>query len=202
MNEDRLRRVLKTMLDEQEFLSPYGLRALSRYHADHPYVISAGGQVSQVFYLPAESDSALFGGNSNWRGPIWMPVNVLVIRALLRYHEYYGDEFTVECPTGSDRHMNLRQVAEELSRRLTAIFLRDADGRRPVYGGVRKFQEDPDWHDYLSFHEYFHGDNGAGLGASHQTGWTGVVARDMKLFAAPETGVPVGRKTTARGKAK
>jgi hypothetical protein len=185
MNETKLRRVLAKMLDEQEFLSPYGLRSISRYHADHPYVISAGGQVSQVSYLPAESDSGLFGGNSNWRGPVWMPVNVLIIRALLQYHEYYGNEFTIECPTGSGRQMNLFQVADELSRRLTAIFLRDADGRRPVYGGTRKFQEDPLWRDYLCFHEYFHGDNGAGLGASHQTGWTGVIARIMQLFADP-----------------
>ena len=183
MNEERLRRVLAKMLDEQEFLSPYGLRAVSRYHADHPYVISAGGQIHQVSYLPAESDSGLFGGNSNWRGPIWMPVNVLIIRALLKYYEYYGDAFTVECPTGSGQYLNLFQVAEEISRRLTAIFLKDAEGRRPLYGGTRKFQEDPHWQDYLSFHEYFHGDNGAGLGASHQTGWTGVIARIMHLFA-------------------
>ena len=187
--------MLAKMLDEQEFLSPYGLRSVSRYHADHPYVISAGGQVSQVSYLPAESDSGLFGGNSNWRGPVWMPVNVLIIRALLRYHEYYGDEFTVECPTGSGRYMNLFQVAEELARRLTAIFVRDAQGRRPVYGGTRKFQEDPHWRDYLSFHEYFHGDNGAGLGASHQTGWTGVIARLMQVFATPEIEQIVDRKT-------
>ena len=200
MNRERLRRVLATMLDENEFLSPYGLRSISRYHADHPYVISAGGQVNQVAYLPAESDSGLFGGNSNWRGPVWMPVNVLIIRALVRYHEYYGNEFTIECPTGSGRQMNLRQVAEELTRRLTAIFLRDAEGRRPVYGGTRKFQEDPHWRDYLSFHEYFHGDNGAGLGASHQTGWTGVIARLMQQFA-PAAVPEVRRKTAARRRA-
>ena len=197
MNEERLRRVLAKMLDENEFLSPYGLRSVSRYHAEHPYVISAGGQVSQVSYVPAESDSGLFGGNSNWRGPVWMPVNVLILRALLRYHEYYGDDFKIECPTGSGRLMNLHQVAEELARRLTAIFLRDADGRRPVYGGTLKFQEDPHWRDYLSFHEYFHGDNGAGLGASHQTGWTGVIARIMHLFATPAAAPDVGSKTTA-----
>ncbi len=185
VNEEKLRRVLAKMLDENEFLSPYGLRSVSRYHAEHPYVISAGGQVNQVSYPPAESDSGLFGGNSNWRGPVWMPVNVLVIRALLRYHEYYGDHFTIECPTGSGRLMTLWQVAEELARRLTAIFLRDTEGRRPVYGGTRKFQEDPHWRDYLSFNEYFHGDNGAGLGASHQTGWTGVIARIMEVFATP-----------------
>ena len=197
LNEKRLRRVLAKMLDENEFLSPYGLRSVSRFHAEHPYVISAGGQVQQVSYLPAESDSGVFGGNSNWRGPIWMPVNVLILRALLRYHEYYGDDFKIECPTGSGRLMTLHQVAEELARRLTAIFLRDADGRRPVYGGTLKFQEDPHWRDYLSFHEYFHGDNGAGLGASHQTGWTGVIARVMHLFATPEAAPEAGSKTTA-----
>ena len=198
LNEKRLRRVLAKMLDENEFLSPHGLRSISRYHAEHPYVISAGGQVQQVAYLPAESDSGAFGGNSNWRGPVWMPVNVLVLRALLRYHEYYGDNFTIECPTGSGRSMNLRQVAEELARRLTSIFLRAEDGRRPVYGGTRKFQDDPHWRDYLSFHEYFHGDNGAGLGASHQTGWTGVIARIMHLFATPEAAPEAGSKTIAR----
>ena len=194
MNEQKLRRVLAKMLDENEFLSPYGLRSVSRYHADHPYVISTGDQVSQVSYLPAESDTGLFGGNSNWRGPIWMPINALIIRALLRYHEYYGNEFTIECPTRSGRHMNLQKVAEELARRLTAIFLRDAEGRRPVYGGTRKFQEDPHWRDYLSFHEYFHGDNGAGLGASHQTGWSGVIARIMYAFEAPKSNPAAGRK--------
>jgi len=127
----------------------------------------------------------MFGGNSNWRGPIWMPVNGLIVRALLQYHAYYGDQFTVECPTGSGRHLTLYQVAEEISRRLSAIFLRDSAGRRPVYGGTRKFQEDPHWRDLLLFYEYFHGDNGAGLGASHQTGWTGIVARMMHLFATP-----------------
>ena len=171
------------MLDENEFLSPYGIRALSRYHAEHPYVFRVGDQEYRVSYLPAESDSGMFGGNSNWRGPIWMPVNALIIRALLQYHTYYGNEFTIECPTGSGRQMNLYQVAEELTRRLASIFLRDGQGRRPVYGGTRKFQEDPHWRDYLLFYEYFHGDNGAGLGASHQTGWTGVIARAMHLFA-------------------
>jgi hypothetical protein len=194
MNEGRLRRVLAKMLDEHEFLGPYGLRSISRYHDEHPYVISAGGQVSQVAYLPAESDSGLFGGNSNWRGPVWMPVNVLVIRALMRYYAYYGDAFTIECPTGSGRQMNLGQVAEDLTRRLTAIFLKDAEGRRPVYGGTRKFQEDPNWRDYLSFHEYFHGDNGAGLGASHQTGWTGVIARLMQLLGTPAAALKSARR--------
>ncbi len=183
LDETRLRRVLAKMLDENEFLSPFGIRSLSRYHADHPYAISAGGQVHRVSYLPAESDTAMFGGNSNWRGPIWMPVNALIIRALLQYHMYYGPEFTVECPTGSGRQMNLFQVAEEIGRRLASIFLRDASGRRPVFGGAGRFQDDPHWRDCLLFYEYFHGDNGAGLGASHQTGWTGIIARSLHLFA-------------------
>jgi Glycosyl hydrolase family 63 C-terminal domain len=183
LDETKLRRVLAKMLDEQEFLSEFGIRSLSRFHADHPYVFIAGGQEYRVSYLPAESDTGMFGGNSNWRGPIWMPVNALIVRALLQYYSYYGDDFTVECPTGSGRHMNLYQVAEEISRRLANIFLKGKDGRRPVYGGTRKFQEDPHWRDCLQFFEYFHGDNGAGLGASHQTGWTGVIARTMHLFA-------------------
>ncbi|MGE5192667.1 MAG: MGH1-like glycoside hydrolase domain-containing protein [Deltaproteobacteria bacterium] len=195
LDETKLRRVLAKMLDENEFLSPYGIRSLSRYHADHPYVIHAGGQEYRVSYLPAESDTGMFGGNSNWRGPIWMPVNALIIRALSQYYLYYGNDFTVECPTGSGRQMNLYQVAEEISRRLTNIFLKDKNGRRPVYGGTRKFQEDPHWRDCLQFFEYFHGDNGAGLGASHQTGWTGVVARGMHLFATttPEQALQLGK---------
>ena len=196
LNETRLRRVLSKMLDENEFLSPYGLRSLSRYHADHPYVVSVGGQEFRVSYLPAESDTGMFGGNSNWRGPIWIPVNVLIIRALLQYYTYYGNDFTVECPTGSGRQMNLYQVAEEISRRLASIFVRDKDGRRPVYGGTKKFQEDPHWRDLVLFYEYFHGDNGAGLGASHQTGWTGCVARLMHLFATmkPEYFLELGKQ--------
>jgi hypothetical protein len=184
LDETRLRRVLAKMLDENEFLSPYGLRSLSRYHADHPYVFRAGGQEYQVGYLPAESDTGMFGGNSNWRGPLWMPTNGLIVRALLQYYTYYGNDFIVECPTGSGRRMNLYQVAEEIVRRLTGIFLRGGDGRRPVYGDTRKFQEDPHWRDLILFYEYFHGDNGAGLGASHQTGWTGLIARGMHLFAS------------------
>ncbi len=183
LDKTKLRRVLEKMLDENEFLSPYGLRSLSRYHADHPYVFCAGGQEYRVSYLPAESDSGMFGGNSNWRGPIWMPVNALVIRALLQYFSYYGNDFTVECPTGSGQQMNLYQVAEEISRRLASIFLKDQSGRRPVFGGAGNFQNDPNWRDCLLFYEYFHGDNGAGLGASHQTGWTGIIARAMHLFA-------------------
>ena len=171
------------MLDENEFLSPCGIRSLSRCHADHPYVLHDAGQEYRVAYLPAESDTGMFGGNSNWRGPIWMPVNALIIRALLNYYAYYGNDFTVECPTDSGRRLNLYQVAEEIGRRLVNIFVKDDKGRRPVYGGAAKFQEDPHWRDLVLFYEYFHGDNGAGLGASHQTGWTGIVARLMHLFA-------------------
>jgi hypothetical protein len=171
------------MLDEGEFLSPYGLRSLSRFHAEHPYVFKVGGQEYRVDYLPAESDTGMFGGNSNWRGPIWMPVNALIIRALLNYYSYFGNDFVVECPTGSGNMMNLYQVAEEISRRLGNMFLKDAKGKRPVYGDTRKFQDDPHWCDLIQFYEYFHGDNGAGLGANHQTGWTGVIARLMHLFA-------------------
>jgi hypothetical protein len=179
---DRLRRILSRMLDENEFLSPYGIRALSRYHADHPYVFNLNGQEFHVGYVPAESDSGMFGGNSNWRGPVWMPVNALIIRSLLHYYLYYGDNFRIECPTGSGNLMNLFEVAREIAHRLTRIFLRDESGRRPVYGGTQKFQNDPQWKDNLLFYEYFHGDNGAGLGASHQTGWTGVVATLINLF--------------------
>jgi hypothetical protein len=181
--ETKLRRVLARMLDENEFLSPFGIRSLSRHHAEHPYVFHAGGQEYRVSYLPSESDTGMFGGNSNWRGPIWMPVNALIVRALLQYYTYYGDHFKVECPTGSGQMMNLYQVAEDIARRLAGIFLRNESGQRPVYGGASKFQDDPHWRDLILFYEYFHGDNGAGLGASHQTGWTGVVARLMYLFA-------------------
>jgi hypothetical protein len=195
LSEDKLRRVLRTMLDENEFLSPYGIRSLSRRHAEHPYVFRVGEQEYRVSYLPAESDSGMFGGNSNWRGPIWLPVNGLIVRALLQYFAYYGKDFTVECPTGSGRSMTLYEVAEEISRRLAAIFLRDGAGRRPVYGGCRTFQEDPHWRDLLLFYEYFHGDNGAGLGANHQTGWTGIVARLMHFFATntPERVLELGK---------
>ena len=197
LDETKLRRVLAKMLDENEFLSPYGLRALSRYHAEHPYVFHVGDQEYRVTYLPAESDSGMFGGNSNWRGPIWMPVNALIIRSLLQYYSYYGDEFKVECPTGSGHLMTLYQVAEELSRRLSHIFVRDEQGRRAVFGGSEKFQSDPHWRDCLQFFEYFHGDNGAGLGASHQTGWTGVIARSLHLFATvdAEQMLAGGKKT-------
>jgi len=184
LDERKLRRVLAKMLDEEEFLSPYGIRSISRFHDAHPYIFNVDQQEYRVSYLPAESDSGMFGGNSNWRGPIWMPVNGLIVRALLQYYAYYGDSFTIECPTGSGRFMTLYQVAEELSRRLSAIFLKDAEGHRPVYGGTRKFQDDPHWRDHILFYEFFHGDNGAGLGASHQTGWTGIIARLMHMFAS------------------
>jgi hypothetical protein len=183
LNEDKLRRVLAKLLDEDEFFGSHGIRSISRFHHDHPYIFRIPGQEFRVSYLPAESDNGMFGGNSNWRGPVWMPVNGLIVRALLQYYSYYGDSFTVECPTGSGRQMTLYQVAEELSRRLASIFLKDDNGQRPVYGGTRKFQDDPHWRDLILFFEYFHGDNGAGVGASHQTGWTGIVARMMHLFA-------------------
>jgi hypothetical protein len=204
LDETKLRRVLSKMLDEKEFLSDFGIRSLSRFHADHPYVMKVGGQEFRVSYLPAESDTGMFGGNSNWRGPIWMPVNGLIIRALLHYHTYYGNEFTIECPTGSGRHMNLYQVAEEISRRLANIFLKGKDGRRPVYGGTQKFQEDPHWRDLILFYEYFHGDNGAGLGASHQTGWTGGIARSMHLFATTtsEQMLELGKVAAVTGEQK
>jgi hypothetical protein len=174
---DRLARVLRTMLDEREFLSPFGIRALSRYHADHPYVLHVDGREHRVAYEPAESSSGLFGGNSNWRGPIWFPMNFLVIEALQRFEHFYRGELKVELPTGSGRVMTLGEAAAELSRRLIRIFLRDPHGRRPVHGGVERFAADPHWRDLVLFYEYFHGDNGAGIGASHQTGWTGLVAK-------------------------
>ena len=164
------------MLDADEFLSPHGLRALSRFHRDHPYVLRVGDFSATVAYEAGESTSGLFGGNSNWRGPVWFPVNFLLVEALDRYARYFGDEFVVDFPTGSGEAHTLTQVAQELRRRLIGLFLEGADGRRPVHGGSEKFQSDPIWHDMIPFHEYFHGDTGTGLGASHQTGWTGLVA--------------------------
>jgi mannosylglycerate hydrolase MGH1-like protein len=181
---DRLRRILARMLDENEFLSPYGIRALSRYHLEHPYVVRVHGEEYRVGYVPGDSDSGMFGGNSNWRGPVWMPVNALLIRALLNFYAYHGDGLKVECPTGSGRLMNLYEVAKEIGRRLSGIFLRDAGGRRPVFGSAEKFQSDPQWRDHILFYEYFHGDSGAGIGASHQTGWTGLVATLIELFGS------------------
>jgi hypothetical protein len=182
VNPERLRRILSKMLDENEFLSPYGIRSLSRFHEQHPYLFRTGGQEYKVDYLPAESNTGMFGGNSNWRGPIWMPVNGMIIRALQNYYLYYGDNFKVECPTGSGKMMNLFEVSKEIADRLANMFLRDKQGRRPVYGGTEKFQSDPHWRDHILFYEYFHGDNGAGLGASHQTGWTGLVAKIIQLY--------------------
>lgn len=177
LNEDNLRRLLAYMLDENEFLSDYGIRSVSRYHLDHPYTFTTAGKEFRVDYEPAESQSGMFGGNSNWRGPIWFPVNMLILRGLLTYYVYYGDDFKVECPTDSGNLKTLFEVAEEIRKRLCRIFVRNDTGRRPVYGGTEKFQTDPHWRDYILFYEYFHGDNGAGLGASHQTGWTGLIAR-------------------------
>jgi hypothetical protein len=187
VSADQLRAVLKTMLDEREFLSPYGVRALSRVHKDHPYVLHVNGDEHRVDYEPAESSTGLFGGNSNWRGPIWFPVNYLLIESLQKFHHYFGDDFTVECPTGSGQMMTLWQVAAELSRRLSSIFLRGNDGRRPVFGTVDRFQNDPHWRDLILFHEYFNGDDGSAVGASHQTGWTGLVAKLLKQSGEPAT---------------
>jgi hypothetical protein len=181
-DEDRLRRILARMLDENEFLSPYGIRSLSRHHAGQPFEFDVNGNTYRVAYTPAESDSGMFGGNSNWRGPVWFPVNALMIRALLNLYVGYGDEFTVECPTGSGVRMTLYDVAKELSDRLSRLFLPGEDGRRPCYGGQNKFTEEH-WRDLIQFAEYFHGDNGAGLGATHQTGWTGLAAVFPLLFA-------------------
>jgi len=183
LDEQKLRRMLARMLDEKEFMSPYGIRSLSKYHEAHPYVFRVGKTEYRVAYEPAESASGMFGGNSNWRGPVWMPMNLLLIRGVMQLYRYYGDGFTVECPTGSGNQMTLLQVARELSRRLSGIFLREPDGRRPVFGDAKKFQEDPNWKDHLLFYEYFHGDNGAGIGASHQTGWTGIIGALIQLEA-------------------
>jgi hypothetical protein len=177
VNRDRLRSVLRYLLDEGEFLSPYGVRSLSRIHAEQPYRVSFGGQDYRVAYEPGESKTELFGGNSNWRGPVWFPVNFLLIESLQRFHYYLGDGYRVECPAGSGRMLTLWEVATDLSRRLIRLFLRDESGRRPVYGDSDKFQRDPHWRDLILFHEYFHGDHGQGLGASHQTGWTALVAK-------------------------
>lgn len=182
LNEDKLRRVLTRMLNEDEFLSQYGIRSLSRDHADNPYLFQFGGETYRVDYEPAESSTGLFGGNSNWRGPIWFPINILIVRALIVMYSYYGDQFTIECPTGSGNQMNLWEVSKVIAERLDSIFLRDSEGKRPVFGGAEKFQNDPHWRDYILFYEYFHGDNGAGVGASHQTGWTGLVAKLLQLY--------------------
>jgi hypothetical protein len=196
VNEERLRRILTRMLDENEFLGPHGIRSISRFHEQNPYIFVVNGHEHRVDYLPAESNTGMFGGNSNWRGPVWMPVNALIIRALLNFYLYYGDNFKIECPTGSGKRMNLFEVSQEIADRLIRTFTRDRHGRRPVYGGIDKFQTDPHWRDYILFHEYFHGDNGAGLGASHQTGWTGLVAKLIELygFLDPERALAAGKR--------
>jgi len=177
LRADRMEQLLKRVLDEAEFLSDFGVRALSRYHERHPYVFEYAGERLSVSYQPGESASAVFGGNSNWRGPIWFPVNYLLIESLQKFHHYYGDDFAIECPTGSGSRVTLAKIAEELTARLSRIFLRDAAGRRAVFGHNPKLQSDPHFRDYVPFHEYFHGDNGRGAGASHQTGWTGLIAK-------------------------
>jgi hypothetical protein len=174
---EQLRRVLRFLLDENEFLSPYGIRALSRVHRERPYVLDVSGHEHRVDYEPGESSTGLFGGNSNWRGPVWFPVNYLLVESLQKFHHYFGDEFFVEYPTGSGAYLTLKQVAAELSRRLTRIFLKGDDGMRPVHRGCRKFDRDEHWRDLPLFYEYFHGDDGSGVGASHQTGWTGLAAK-------------------------
>jgi hypothetical protein len=178
VGEEKLTRILERVFDPGEFLSDYGLRALSRSHAEHPFTCRVGGQAYSVRYEPAESTSGLFGGNSNWRGPIWFPINYLLIEALRKYHHHYGDSFKIEVPRGSGQWLTLDEAADVLSDRLVSIFRRDEtnQGRRPVFGGEQVFQSDPKWRDHILFYEYFHGDNGAGLGASHQTGWTALVA--------------------------
>ncbi|MFB2769945.1 glucosidase [Pelatocladus sp. BLCC-F211] len=186
VSRDKLRQILQKMLDETEFFGDYGIRAVSRFHADHPYIFDVNGSQFRVDYEPAESSSGLFGGNSNWRGPVWFPVNFLLIESLQKFYYYLGDDFKVECPTGSGQMLTLWEVASELSQRLIRIFLRNSSGQRPVYGGTEKFQTDPHWRDLILFYEYFHGDNGAGIGANHQTGWTGLVAKLIQQFGEYE----------------
>ena len=201
VNPERLRRILEKMLDENEFFGPHGIRSLSKFHEQNPFIFHVQGQEYRVDYLPGESNTGMFGGNSNWRGPVWMPVNIMIIRALLNFYLFYGDNFKMECPTGSGNLMNLFAVAKEISDRLAGIFLQDGNGRRPVYGGTEKFQSDPHWRDYVLFYEYFHGDNGAGLGASHQTGWTGLVAKTIQLFGLLDAeNILAGGKKAAFGK--
>jgi hypothetical protein len=198
VDEKKLRRILATMLDEQQFLGPHGIRSLSKRLKSDPFMLDLAGERYSVSYSPAESDSGLFGGNSNWRGPVWFPVNMLIVRALLEFYRFYGDEFRVECPTGSGRLMTLYEVAMEISGRLIATFERGRDGRRPVFGTSDKMQRDPHFRDHILFYEYFHGDNGAGLGASHQTGWTALVARLIWLrrVITPEALLALSRDMT------
>jgi hypothetical protein len=180
---DKLKRILKKMLDESEFLAPNGIRALSRYHLENPYTFYTDGSEHRVDYEPAESSTGLFGGNSNWRGPIWFPVNYLLVESLQKFHHYLGDAYQVECPLGSGTYKSLWEVALDLEDRMIRIFLKDESGNRPVFGGIEPFQQDAHWQDYVLFHEYFHGDNGAGIGASHQTGWTGLVAKLIQQYS-------------------
>jgi hypothetical protein len=200
-SKQRLERVLRYLLDENEFLSDYGIRSVSRVHKDHPFVLQADGHEHRVDYEPGESTTGLFGGNSNWRGPIWMPINFLFIEALERYHHFYGDEFLVECPTGSGRKLTLKEVAREIEARLAQIFLADSKGRRPCNGNVRQFVDDPHWRDHVLFYEYFHGDNGRGCGASHQTGWTALITRmlwDLPRAVGTVRAKPKPAKTAKR----
>ena len=181
---DRLSRLLRYLLDEDEFLSPHGIRSLSKYHQEHPFEYDLDGERLRVAYLPGESDSGMFGGNSNWRGPIWFPLNFLLIEALERYHEFYGDSLRVECPTRSGNYMDLRQVADEIRRRLAKLFLAEEDGDRPCYARGERFLNDPHWRDLVLFYEYFHADTGRGLGANHQTGWTALIAPILTTLAS------------------
>ena len=207
VDETKLRRILARMLDEDEFFGPFGIRALSRFHLDHPYVFRYGGAEYRVAYVPGDSDSGMFGGNSNWRGPVWMPINSLLHGSLLRLYAFFGDGFTVECPTRSGRQMTLLEVARELGARLGRIFLPDASGARPVHAGAAPYRDDPHWRDLVLFYEYFHGDTGAGIGASHQTGWTGCIASILQadalltseLLLAPGAAATAARELTKRG---
>ena len=196
VNPERLRKILSRMLDENEFFGPHGIRSISKFHEKHPYALHVDGEEYRVDYLPAESNTGMFGGNSNWRGPVWMPVNIMLIRALQQFYLYYGDNFKIECPTGSGKQMNLFEVSRELSDRLTSTYTRDEEGKRPVFGGSEKFQTDPHWRDHILFYEYYHGDNGAGLGASHQTGWSGVVAKLIQVYGIldPKEFLNAGKK--------
>jgi mannosylglycerate hydrolase MGH1-like protein len=198
----RMKKLLRRMLDESEFLSEYGVRALSRHHKDHPYVFDTPGGSLGVAYQPAESESGLFGGNSNWRGPIWFPVNYLLVESLQKFHHYYGDDFTIECPVGSGRMMTLAEAAQELSRRLTSLFLKDESGRRPVLRAHAKTQNDPHFRDHVLFHEYFDGDNGRGVGASHQTGWTGLVAKLLQPRRETSATSPSSKRVRERSRHK
>jgi mannosylglycerate hydrolase MGH1-like protein len=201
-SRERLERVLRYLLDEKEFLSPYGVRALSQIHRDSPYVFGVGSEVYRVGYDPGESTTGLFGGNSNWRGPIWFPVNYLIVEALQRYHHFYGDDLRVECPTGSGVLMNLGEVSHEISRRLASVFLPDASGARPCHGGDRRFAEDPNWRELVLFHEYFHGDTGRGVGASHQTGWTALVVRCLEDLASSRKSVRMAAESGSKRKVR